>query len=607
MPTPPRIPPPCALRSPPVALLVLVLALAACAPGGAAPRVPAEPPAGAPGRPGTDAEREAARKLLPRPDGFADTPSAMGHVSPSRQASTWITGPRGDALRVQVADLEEALGKAVGTSPWHVVSTRRYREAGAVTLWGATLTDAYRFVVDGERFEALDRFAINTVASSIPWNLVGADDGRVYVPDPNGHIAFGAPPTCRRTHPVVLVLHDDPTGSGSLDGPIECLGVLELVPEALLDVCGVADARLLDNLSGNSLVPGFGGELATVAVFEDGSGARSAHLVIFAAGASAPSACGLIDDGNPTNEIAAEALGDGITAFYVATGDALVKMTWNRPRGVVERSWERQLGLRRRTGTTPTLVDTASGERFVVLVDGSCATSNVLNGLITCDADGRPSVLVAVRRDDDPGERPAVLRSELPAWLRTVENSPAVLGDTVVVANYSGYLPNGLLVPPGGEPPQGGAGSWGTSPDAEPDVATGLVALTWSERSERFEVAWTNPDTQVNGVPTISGGANRVYGVGAEAATGRTYLYGFRLEDDAAGPAGERLLRVELGGAPFREAVRSAAGDLIFRRGDYRLREGEVFDAGNQIVLLEDGSLVVSGGRALVRVRDAAP
>ena len=525
----------------------------------------------------------------------------MAHFGPARQASTSVAGPTDNRLTVQVRDLEASLGKSVVTSPWHVVSTPRYADRGAVTVWGSTLTDAYRFVVDGDRFEALDRLPVNLLASSITWNLVGFDDGRVIVPDPNGYrIGKG---DLRSTDPTLLVLQDDPDGAGNLGGPIGVTHHLELTAELIRRaVPGIPRlARYLKAISGSSLVPTFDGGLATTVYFQRGD-ERLGYLLVLDNALTRIVAAGAMGSGLQSNEIAAERYGDSGTAFYVPLGESLVKMVYDPEVANIASHWRAELPVRGRTGSTPTLVNTSDGRKWVVLIDSRCTVASLLNGLITCAAEERPSQLIAIARDTPANTRPRISLTALPPWLRTVENSPAAYGDRIVVANYSGYLPNGMLVPPGGEVPEQGAGRWLTSPDAEPDFATGVVALRYEAATGKFVEEWADAARQISGVPTISGGANRVYGTGAEREDGQYYLYGFRLAADAEGPAGEVCIRQSLGKAPFREARRDARGNLIFPRSDYQLAEGEVFDAGNQLLVLADGSLLVSGGRALIRV-----
>ena len=76
------------------------------------------------------------------------------------------------------------------------------------------------------------------------------------------------------------------------------------------------------------------------------------------------------------------------------------------------------------------------------------------------------------------------------------------------------------------------------------------------------------------------------------------------LEADERGPAGTEVLRLDLGAAPFRESTTDLRGNVIIPRGDYTYAAGEVYDAGNMIMVNHDRSLVLSMGSAVVRVSD---
>ena len=522
----------------------------------------------------------------------------MGHFASAQQASTWLRGPETNNLTVQVVDFKKALGKDLGTSPWHVVSPRRYGDSDAVTLWGASLTDAYRFVINGDRFEATDRSAINWLPVSIPWHFIGVDNGRFIVPDADGH-KVSLRPRDRTDDPTLLVFSDD----GRLDGRMKLERRVVIPESAFRRVCGVDDGEFFQSGTLLYLIPMFSEHVATTAVFRHGE-VESSYLVILDS-CLKPVAAKRIADSNPSNGTAAEPVNGNGTAFYIPTDKAIVKMVFNPKSSTVQRCWERRLPVRTRLGTTPTLMNTPSGEKFVLVVDAKAAVVAGLNGLIAANADSRPSTLVAVRREDDLGGRDAIITTKLPDWLTTVENSPAVRGDVIVIANYSGYLPNGLIVPAGGKAPPANASSWGKSPDARADFATGIIVLQYAAKTDSFRTLWVNSETQISGVPTISGGSNMVYGSGAEQKTRKTYFYGFRLTDDDKGRAGERIIRCEIGNAPFRETTTDFRGNVVFNLSDYKLAEGEVFDAGSNLLILEDGSAIISGGRGLVRIRDA--
>lgn len=550
--------------------------------------------------PRTDAERRAQLNELPNPKRFDGSPSSQGHFGSSKQASTWLEGPTPGNLSVQMLDLVNQLGKYVGTSPWHVVSTRRYFGGQAVTLWGATLTDAYRVIVDGERFEATDRFAINRFPTSLPWNLFASDDGRVFVPDPAGRRLMPG----RTSGPTLLVLSDDPNGSGRLDQGISLLQAVELNENTLRAACRPpAGAELVRGETGSNFRPGFHNEIIMKVVYKIGNDEIRSYLVVLDEKFSVIAA-GEIGPTSPSNDIAAEPDGPGRTAFYVATDEAIVKMVFDSNQHTMERRWTAELPVRGRLGTTPTLMNTPDGERFVIAVDAKAAVVAGLNGLIAYSNDERPTTLIAVRRDDQLAGKPRVITTELPTWLGAVENSPAVRGGVIVIANYTGYLPNGLAIPPGGQAPPPRAASWGQSPDARPEFATGVLAVEYSPASDSFELLWQRPGIQYSGIVTISESSNIAYGTGAERQSGMTYFYGIRLLDDANGRRGELVIREELGVAPFRQPRRDRRGNLGFEMSDYRFAEGEFFDAGNSLIILEDGSAIVNGGRALARIRN---
>ena len=534
----------------------------------------------------------------PRPAAFDGVASSMSHFGSAKQASTWLRGPESSKLDVQVIEFEQALGKDLGTSPWHVVSPRRYPGSDAVTLWGASLFDAYRFVIDGDRFEATHRSPVNRLPVSIPWNFVGVDNGRFIVPDPDGH-KVALLPGNRTTDPTLLVFSD----GGRLNGRMRLERRIAVTENLFREICGVGDGEFLKGGTLLYLVPTFSGGLATTAVFryEDRD---QAYLVVFDENINPIAAAAIQGSGVPSNDIAAEPARDGGTAFYVPTDDAIVKMVFDPAANSVQQRWARTVPVRTRLGTTPSLMDTPGGEKFVLVIDAKAAVIAGLNGLVAASEDTRPSQLIAVRREDDLGGRDAVLTATLPDWLVAVENSPAVRRDIIAVPNYSGYLPNGLFVPAGGEVPPANAFSWGRSADSQPTFETGVVTLQYDADRQAFVELWSDARTQFSGVVAISGGSNMLYGTGAEEATRKTYFYGYRLEDDENGMAGDQVIRQEIGVAPFRKTRQDRQGNVVFGTKAYSLGNGEIYDGGNNILILEDRSAIVSGARGLVRIRD---
>ncbi len=538
--------------------------------------------------------------VVPQPPNFEESPVPLFHYSPARQASTFLKGPKTNNCEVQVLELESSFGKNFGPSPWHVVSSKRYSEDNALTIWGTSLTDTYRIKLQGDKFEALDYFEVNKFPTSITWNLFSMDDGRVIVPDASGFMSGNRKD--RSLNPSWLILSDN--NKVGANSEIKLLDKFEFKPSDLQDfIKPPAGSKLARLTAGNSSVPMYSKEIATVIAYKKDK-KRYSYLLIINLEEKKLVASELVGEGLLSNAMAAEPFGNDGTAIYVPLEESMVKMVWSASKKKVEQHWSVKLPVRRRTGTTPTLVNTSDGKQFVVVIDSECAVASVTNALIACSEEERPSQLVAVERSTPKDQRPFILTTDLPSWLRTVENSPSAAGDRIIVANYSGYLPNGLMVPAGGEIKETETPRWLVSKDAIEDFAKGLVALKYDKGKKNFVIDWENDDIQINGITAISTGSNMVYGSGAEEENGKSWLYGFQLTDSDSGNKGDLKLRVELGAAPFRGSKRDRKGNLIIPRKQYQLTKNEIFDMGNQILILEDGSIIVSGGRAIVRVRE---
>ncbi|MEO1399830.1 MAG: hypothetical protein AAFV72_01090 [Cyanobacteria bacterium J06635_1] len=486
------------------------------------------------------------------------------HGGPAQQASTSLPGPQSPQPRVQIRDFGEDAGKDIGTSPWHVLSERKYTNSStARTIWGASLTDAYKYEIDGDTFRFVDSFELNVLPVWIGWNLFGLEDGRVIVPNPSGlRLGKYRGEACYGRHASLLVFKDGET-SGS---PIECVHKFEFSPAVVEESCGFR--RL--GLGATGVLTGvtYTGEIAVTMVREVGRGwgkRKESWLAVIDNDLTHIKSCAKVGDSGPSNMFPIERGAGNETIMYLATNEALVAMSYNAATNSLQRVGSVEIPYRRRTGTTPTLLG-FSADRWIVTVDARCAVTSVFSGEIECDkTDTSASKLVAVRR---PLGSDAPVTYDLPDFIDTVENSPAVAGNDIVIANYSGYTPDG-------------------EKDGKKDRATGVVKLSWNPAQQTFQTDWVNPDIQFSGVPTISTDANLVYGSGSEV-DGMTYFYGLRLRDNASGPAGEVVVRTQVG--PSTETRRGA--------------KDAIYDAGSNILINDDASVIWPGGNSLVRILD---
>ena len=497
---------------------------------------------------------------------LVDSPWPTHHGGSAKQSSTTLPGPVSATPDIQLRFFKDDIGRLIGTSPFHVLSRQKYRASPTSrTIWGATLTDVYKYEIDGEVFRYADSFKINALPFWIGWNLIGLDGDRVVVPNPSGlRLGEYRDEPCYGKVPSLLVFSD----GESPDSPIRCLKKFEFTEDVLEDACGFRKTTVGSTAVINAVT--FTGEVAVSLVRElrrNGKKRKESWLALVDNDLNELVACARVGETTISNMIPSEQGGDGLTVMYVATETELVEMVYDAVAGSLVRRAAVVVGYRSgRTGTTPTLLGFAGQDRFIISVDARCATANVFTGAISCDSeyDG-PSQLVAIRR---PLNGNSIVRFDLPDFIDTVENSPSVFGNDIVFANYSGYTPDGKR-------------------DGKKDFAKGVVKLSWNPETDSFQTDWARPDIQVNSILTISDSANRVYGSGAEE-DGYTYFYAFRLRNDESGKAGELLTRARVG---------------MSRNSRRRSGDG-VFDAGNNVVINDDGSAIWPGGEVLVRIAD---
>lgn len=458
-------------------------------------------------------------------------------------------------MEVQLVDYRADAGierRFNQASPFLILGGQRYADdPDARAVWAASLTDLYKYaLIDGEA-RYVDHQPLRQDPLSIHWNQLALADGRVIVASPLGATLVGD--ACRTGGSALLAFTDgDEVGS-----PISCVAALPAGPDEVA-ACRGSDGQPVGPVESRYSVTGvnvtFTGEVLTYLRLPTGPGGSQEHYLAAAEpDLSGWADCTFVSSSDATNNMAVESVADDASAIFIATATSIVKLLWVPATDQLQRSWERPLPLRNRTGTTPTLLGDDEGG-LVAVIDAPCAVVDPFRGTIECSDDDRPAQVVALHRDDSDE---AVHTIDLPAAIRTVENSPSASGHHLVVAAYGGY-------------------------QVDPTVR-GVAAVQWRPDTDRFDLAWFNAEVQMNGVTSISEGSGIVYSSGA-TSDGAIHLAGIRMWDTADGPAGEQVLDVPIAGAD---------------------QAGQAFDQGNSTVIADGRVLLwaTSEGFAVVRPR----
>lgn len=167
---------------------------------------------------------------------IVQSPWPTYHGGPARQASTSLPGPVSRTQQVEVRYFERDAGAPFGTSPWHIISDRRYSNSPtARSLWGVSLQYVYKYEIDGDVFRYVDSFKLHDLPLFIGWNFFAFSDGRFVVPTPNGlrtPDARGGP--CAGNAPALLTFRDGPNSNS----PIACVAKFEFTAERVQQACG---------------------------------------------------------------------------------------------------------------------------------------------------------------------------------------------------------------------------------------------------------------------------------------------------------------------------------------------------------------------------------
>ena len=199
------------------------------------------------------------------------------------------------------------------------------------------------------------------------------------------------------------------------------------------------------------------------------------------------------------------------------------------------------------TGTTPTLLGTPE-EGVVVMVDGHAPKNHLIafwRGDVPKEATRYP--------EESPrlADRIALPLSTPLGEGHTAENSPAVLGHSIFVAQWAGF-----------------------NPDCTPPK--GVQRVDWNPATGKLQLVWANPNVHFNGIPTVSSRTGLVYGTGR--GNGCEYAY--------------RGLDIATGSLKLDVPLSTSKGYT---------------DQGNQQTIAADGSIIVGVRKGQLRIYRTVP
>ena len=443
------------------------------------------------------------------------------HRNPYAQASGDLDAiAPSDRLAVQREDNPEG-----GTAPWTVFPAP-YSD-GSQAIISNTQKGVIKWSMNGPRFEQVSYLDLPRGRFDFDWNVAALRNGEIAVTsikDNRIYLLKDRQPDCPRCELVIN----------------RTIDVARSVGELTIHFTVSYDGHLLILMEDNKIaaISIASGEVAAVHSLGREGGGYSYH------NAFASDEEGRIYISNQQAVTALDWDGQNFTQAWQAPYDF---------RGPGCREPRRTSRLRERlrtirgltctgSGTTPTLLGTPE-TGIVLMTDGHSPSNNLVafwRGEIPADWRGLPGM------DRRLAGRIALPHSTPDGEGHTAENSPAVLGNSVFIAQWAGF-----------------------NPDCTPPK--GVQRVDWDAAARRFRLVWANADVHFNGIPTASSRTGLVYGTGR--GDGCTYAY---------------------------RALDIATGQL---RLDLPLGADDAFtDQGNQQAIANDGSIVVGVRRGTLRI-----
>lgn len=426
---------------------------------------------------------------------LADSPWPESHRNSYCQASSPLPGPRdASSIRLshQVVPLDIPITAAF-SSPY---------ADGKRVIWCSTTGFLGQVLkIDPETFTVIDRY-VPAFREGAPLNLSPSISGAYNVLDREGNFFVPSPARCG------IEAYADSVPGDRLS-PIAHKGGYT-VPEACLLRPG--EEKVVGMTMTYDGMIAFVTGLGTVGVIDRSLSPHSARFLSLNAGA---------DPSTPEDEL--ERVSNSIAAcerggIYVVTDKHMYRVQWTGSEltldpasGAWKAAYEAGTGqqggrLGKGSGSTPTLMGTGEGDRFVVITDGQ----DVMH-------------LVLMWRDDipegwepiAPGKDPRIA-AEVPVTFGDPEAKVSYSEQSVLVRGYGAVVVNNRLgldilgsLPPNLQP-------FSMLLSNLPGIAPyGIEKFVWDPEAKRLESAWCNPSVSLpNAIPCMSAETGMIYCVG---------------------------------------------------------------------------------------------